>query len=139
MSICKHEVDSEKGICANCQNARHRKASIKTRKCIAWLTKLLAPMFGHFIQDGCICCGIHSAVTPMHTVWHNEGSGSAVLCEGCWHDLAIPEKLKFYKMAYERWWSGEGWEKWEEIEKSIIHPYYWRNESGAYLSFKEVL
>jgi hypothetical protein len=39
-------------------------------------------------------------------------------------------------MAYEKLWSGDDW---EEIEKSIIYPYYWRNENGAYLSFKEVL
>jgi len=71
----------------------------------------------------------------MHTVWENEGTGSSVLCEGCWNDLSIPEKVAYYKIAYERWWSDGN--DWEVYEKAIWCPYWWRNKSGAYLTLEE--
>ena len=108
---------------------------MRTRKTIAWFTRFLAPLFGHWALNGCVCCGIHEAVTPKHTVWNNEGSGSSILCEGCWHDLSTPEKLRYYRIAYEKWWA-DG-RDWKEYEMAIRYPYHWRNKSGVFLTFEE--
>jgi hypothetical protein len=71
----------------------------------------------------------------MHTVYTNEDSGTFILCEGCWRDLSTSEKINFYRIAHEKWWSDS--ENWEEIVKAIRYPYWWRNKSGYYLTFEE--
>lgn len=116
-----------------------KKASLKTRKTIAGLTRFLAPLFGHWVLEGCWSCGIHEAVVPEHSLAFSEGTGCIILCEGCWRDLSLSEKIKYYRQWYDKVIGDQtDYEfTWEQIEMAIKYPYYWRNKSGAYLSIME--
>lgn len=138
MSTCKHGVDSNKATCANCQNERRRKASLKTRKLIAGLTRIIAPAMGHSTAPGyiCDCCGIHEAVVPSHEVMTSENTWArSLLCDGCWRDLSTSEILNFYRSVYEE--RPEGGDSWEDIERAIRYPFWWRSRSRVYLSIEE--
>lgn len=140
MSICVHGVDTRKADCMNCQNARHHRAGLETRRGLARLSRWLAPLFGHWDAcraPGVVCqaCGIHEAVVPQHTVMHNEGEGSGLLCEGCWRDLSTESKVWHYRKFYEAHWAKTGRNDWNEIERAIRHPYHWRDKSGVVLEW----
>ncbi len=124
---CKHGVDPDTAVCGNCENERNCRAALRTRRCIAGLSHLFSRLFGHQYGMGCAGCGIPESVSPWHLVMLNETRGISVLCEGCWRDLSIEEKLRAYRRFYDQYWKDRDDLSWEQVERAIRFPFHWRN------------
>ena len=136
MNICRHGVDSREATCGNCANTKRRKRSLRFRKFIAPLIDFLVPFFGLPTWVGCRSCGMPEHIVPFHAVMYNEGIGSSIICEACWRDISETEKLRLYKQAWVQAW--QHCQSWEEIEKAIIYPLYWRNKTGGFMRIEMV-
>ena len=141
MTICRHGVNSNEASCVNCENTKRRKQSLKIRKFIAPIINLLVPVFGLPPWSVCPSCGIAQHVVPFHSVQYDEGYGSSIICEACWRDISMSEKLNIYKQRWTKVYKDrqDSWAySWEEIEKAIQYPFYWENTTGYTLRILEV-
>ncbi len=70
---------------------------------------------------GCHRCGGTWDYTQEHiTHYGDEGRGCFPLCEACWSELTIEDRLPYYRGLWERWESGgEGYADWGQIEASV--------------------
>lgn len=48
----------------------------------------------------CGKCGRPNNCCRMHTVWHSERSGTFALCEECWSESSLKERMFYYANVY---------------------------------------
>lgn len=93
------------------------------RKIIGMVSKLLYPGFG-----ACGHCGRRwPAVEKKHYTQYTNHSGCFPLCQMCWEDLTIEQRLPHYLNLYLQWRSegfdtcnGVPWEQvWIEMESAV--------------------
>lgn len=52
-----------------------------------------------------------------HSTSYTEGRACFPLCEKCWSDLTINERLPYYRELWEKW--DEGYAEWENIRAAV--------------------
>lgn len=98
------------------------------RKFAGFFARLLFPLY-----SACGRCGMPWRVTKHHsTNLLTKGGGLFPLCEHCWSDLTIEERLPYYRKLYESWLKtapptlpdGTPYHEfnmtWEEIEAAVL-------------------
>jgi len=141
MSTCRHGVDSNEAVCGNCERTKRRKNSLRIRRFVAPYINFLVPLFNLPSWGGCQSCGMSSHIIPSHSVQYNEMWGSSIICEACWRDLNMSEKLKIFRKRWEEVYKDERPDvvpSWQAMKKAIEYPFYWENESGYSLRITEV-
>lgn len=65
----------------------------------------------------CLHCSRNWAICKSHVTHYTKDMGVFPLCEGCWQDLSITERLYYYYMLWDL--QGAGVEKWHLVEKAV--------------------
>jgi len=98
------------------------KIPLSLRKTIGIISRLYYPTFGT-----CGHCGRAWAVAKRHLTRCNDQGGCFTLCQMCWEDLTIEQRLPHYLSLYLQWRSegfatknGVPWEQvWKEMESAV--------------------
>jgi len=95
--------------------------NLKNRKVIA---KFVAPLFPSY--GTCGRCGLPWSVCNGHITNYSPHQGCFPLCEDCWNETTIEERIPYYRQLYDRWLSSRESlnvklnAKWEEIESAVL-------------------
>lgn len=87
------------------------------RKAVAIATSVLFPGY-----SGCGRCGRKWPVCKCHIIQYNATSGCFPLCEGCWRELSIEDRIPYYNDMVDEWeaYSGEDYKyKRKEILNAV--------------------
>jgi len=87
------------------------------RKLIGFFSRLIFIQYGH-----CKRCGrTWNIVKEFHDTPYTESSGCFALCQKCWEELTIEERIPFYEEMFDNWikQGSKDWKVWLLIEKSV--------------------
>jgi len=81
------------------------------------ITKFLTPGY-----SWCKRCFTTWYFVNGHSTSYSETSGCFPLCEECWAECSIEERLPFYRELFEEWrgFCPEPDNKWEMIKKAVL-------------------
>lgn len=80
------------------------------------LSQKLAPGFGW-----CLRCKTAWPFVQKHSTIFNRRCGCFPLCQDCWGELTIPERVPFYRALYDDWLTyGPVEDSWEQIESAVL-------------------
>jgi hypothetical protein len=85
---------------------------IMLRKIKGLLLKPLALGYG-----SCGCCGVPWKFTKRHTTDYSSISGCFPLCEKCWSELSIDDRVIYYYRLVCQVWNRP--EVWETVYKAV--------------------
>jgi DNA-directed RNA polymerase subunit RPC12/RpoP len=79
--------------------------------------------YGH-----CLRCGMPWNFTPKHFTVYTETEKCVALCEHCWSQIDIKERLPFYRKLYGYWRRRCNFkplhrENWSHIKASVLKGY----------------
>lgn len=63
--------------------------------------KLLNPFWPHL--SGCKRCSRNWGICQAHYTMFSDSDGMFPLCELCWRELSVPERLWYYYVLFEAW------------------------------------
>lgn len=89
--------------------------------------RLLARRINHqYAGSGwCQRCNLNWQVTTHHTTWFLEdetgGHGVSPLCEDCWQECTVEERLVFYRLLWDEYAveSSDYEQEWPLVEKAV--------------------
>ena len=86
---------------------------LKLRQILGKISQVISPAY-----SCCGRCGITWNFVENHSTMITQSTGMFPLCEDCWSELAIKERLPYYKALYNKWGSGK--QDWDNIEKAVL-------------------
>ena len=83
------------------------------RRVVGYIAHFFSPAF-----STCHRCGRPWNITKGHSTYFPPGNGCFPLCEKCWGELTVRERLPYYKELYDSWSYPKG--EWEAIKKAVL-------------------
>ncbi len=112
----KHSIpeDDEGGsyyLCTVCHRTRH--ISVDEQ---ASALNPLSPGY-----SGCGHCHRNWRICQSHSTKISGEEGVFPLCEECWEELSIEQRLPYYQALWDKWqeWGDSDEEEWERIEEAV--------------------
>jgi len=88
------------------------------RKILGFLSNIYPGAWGY---SCCGRCGITWRFVVGHSTDVGDGGGMFPLCEHCWKELSIKQRLPYYSALYDSWCiSGSSRHSWSDIQDAVL-------------------
>ena len=87
-------------------------SKLKVYRIVGVLSQILFPHYG-----SCGRCGRTWNICKGHSTQYTSSCGMFPLCESCWVELTIEDRLPYYRKLFDRWERNET--IWNSIESAV--------------------
>jgi len=89
------------------------------------LRRSLGFLLPHFGYARCPRCRRPWYAAKRHNTWYGQGSGFCfVLCESCWQEISLSERLWYYESSWDRWMretrKPDNLPSWTELKVAVL-------------------
>jgi len=88
-----------------------------------WLNRRAAEVLGY---GSCEKCGRGWNICKGYGVAHTSSTGSFALCEDCWNNSTVDERVMYWKIAYDKHWTDTGI-PFSRYEQAVRRNLQWEN------------